>query len=220
MLSLIALAYVAIKWMSIVNWIRRFFVNCLPNYISFLTEGVMKNWKRLHKFGLQLWRDHLSYGVILIFQYAVGVAALTAVALWLLAYLPNPHQSNIIGSPFTLAQVTAIFGGFGVAAGFSKYGDRGLRLQLRRAGALNILSALGFSLLGMLLPISAAEGLTGSFETFLLFMSGVALILAMMGFASGTVIWVSQLHKLLDVQGWLVGDPITKDEKHDDGKCK
>ena len=128
---------------------------------------------------------------------AAGFAAVSAVFLWLVAYASNNDQTDVGGPLFTLAQVMAIFGGFGVAAGFSGNLKCGLKNQLRRVGALHLVSALGFSLLGMTLPISNDEKVWSDYGILLNIMNNTALIIAMTGFAIGTILWVSQLHKLL-----------------------
>ena len=93
----------------------------------------------------------------------------------------------------------AIFGAFGFAAGFSNYGSRALRSQLRRAGAMHIMSALGFSLLGMIFPISTNETIWAEHRRVLGTLNTVALAMAIVGFGAGTTLWVSQFHKLLGI---------------------
>ena len=79
------------------------------------------------------------------------------VVFWFLTFIGDPleeiHYAS--GSPFTLAQVMAIFGAFGLAGGFSSYGDDALRLNLRRVGVVYLFSALGFAIFGMIFPIFA-----------------------------------------------------------------
>ena len=130
---------------------------------------------------------------------AIGVVAGYAVGFWLLAYLPDPSHPYVGGSIFTLAQVMAIFGAFGFAAGFSNYGSRGLRCQLRRAGALHIMSALGFSLLGMIFPISTNETTWAEHGRVLGTLNTVVLAMAIVGVGFGTTLWVSQFHKLMGI---------------------
>ena len=137
--------------------------------------------------------------VMSFFGVAVGAVAGYAVGFWLIAYLPDPSHPYVGGSIFTLAQVMAIFGVFGFAAGFSNYGSRGLRNQLRRSGALHIMSALGFSLLGMIFPISTNETLWAEHGRVLGTLNAVALTMAIVGFGAGTTLWVSQFHKLLGI---------------------
>ena len=130
---------------------------------------------------------------------ALGIVAGYAVGFWLLVYLPDPSHPHIGGSLFTVAQVMAIFGAFGVAAGFSKYGNHGLGDQFRRAGALHIMSALGFSLLGMIFPISTDATTWRDHGFVLASLNGLAVVMSILGFSLGTALWVSQFHKLLGI---------------------
>ena len=75
--------------------------------------------------------------------------------------------------------------------------DCHLRRFLRRAGALHIMSALGFTLLGMMLPISTSEAMWRDHGDVLTILNSVALAMAILGFSMGTILWVSQLHRLL-----------------------
>ena len=147
---------------------------------------------------------------------AIGIVAGYAVGFWLLAYLPDPSHPFVGGSIFTLAQVMAIFGAFGFAAGFSNYGRRGLRNQLRRAGALHIMSALGFSLLGMIFPISTNEAIWAEHGRVLGTLNTVALVMAIVGFGVGTTLWVSQFHKLLGFREARDGSPESSPRSEED----
>ena len=129
----------------------------------------------------------------------VGTVAGFAVGFWLIPYLVDPDHPYAGGSIFTLAQVMAIFGAFGVAAGFSSNVDCRLRNPLRGAGALHIMSALGFTLLGMMLPVSASETMWRDHEIVLTVLNFVALAMAIVGFWLGTTFWVSQFHRLLGI---------------------
>lgn len=144
---------------------------------------------------------HRLDSILTVVLYAIGVAlgssAAFAISLWLLAYLPDPSHPYIGGSPFTLAQVAAIFGGLGLAAGFSDRVSGGLRLTLRLTGVLYLVSALGFSLFGMILPLSADDALWKNFGHVLEKMHFAFLLMAMGGFSLGTIIWVSSIHRLL-----------------------
>ena len=130
----------------------------------------------------------------------LGIAAGCAVGISWLETFSKPDNADVGGYLFTLAQVMAIFGGFGFVAGFSKYGDGEFRLQLRRAGALHLISALGFSLLGMILPFSNDEVVWANYGVVLYVPNIAAALMAIFGFGVGTFLWVSQLHKLLDPQ--------------------
>ncbi len=130
---------------------------------------------------------------------AIGAVAGYAVGFWLIPYLVDPNHPYVGGSLFTLAQVMAIFGAFGVAAGFSNYVEFRLRGSLRAAGALHIMSALGFTLLGMMLPVSTSEAMWRDHGDVLTVLNFVALAMAIMGFSMGTILWVSQFHRLLGI---------------------
>ena len=52
---------------------------------------------------------------------AIGMVAGYAVGFWLIPYLIDPNHPYVGGSLFTLAQVMAIFGAFGIAAGLSNH---------------------------------------------------------------------------------------------------
>ena len=160
----------------------------------------MSNPNRLDRFGSFV---HIGMGIL---GGAAGVTAALGVVFWLVVYASNNDQTDIGGPLFTLAQVMAIFGGFGVAAGFSGNCESELKNQLRRVGALHLISALGFSLLGMTFPISNDEKIWADYGVVLGILNGVALVIAMTGFALGTTLWVGQLHRLF-------ADPISKREK-------
>ena len=145
-----------------------------------------------------------------LFQYCIDIffdignlAALAsvvtagAIAFWVSVFLVSPDHPYIGGSVFTLAQVMAIFGAFGVAAAFSSYHDCELKLQLRRAGVLHLVSALGFTLWGLIFPISTYENVWARYENTLLILNGGAIFMGMVGFSWGTMMWVGQLPKLL-----------------------
>ncbi len=130
---------------------------------------------------------------------AVGVIALFAISLWFLQFVGDPEQTSSYagGSPFTLAQVMAILGAFGIAGGFSSVLDSSeLKPSLQRVGALYTLSALAFSLLGMMLPIvPAASG--GTSHTFLVWVTGAAFLVAAVTFVLGTMELLVSIRKLL-----------------------
>ena len=154
--------------------------------------------------GLQVRREESHAWTILDFVMsllgaAIGTVAGYAVGFWLIPYLFDPDHPYVGGSLFTLAQVMAIFGAFGVAAGFSNYVESRLRSSLRAAGALHIMSALGFTLLGMMLPVSTSEAMWRDHGDVLTVLNFVALAMAIMGFWFGTTLWVSRFHRLLGI---------------------
>ena len=147
---------------------------------------------------------------------AIGTVAGYAVGFWLIPYLIDPDHPYVGGSLFTLAQVMAIFGAFGIAAGLSNHVDCHLRRFLRRAGALHIMSALGFTLLGMMLPVSTSEEMWRDHGDVLTVLNFVALAMAISGFWFGTTLWVSQFHRLLGFRraGVAGGDSPCPDVNH------
>lgn len=147
---------------------------------------------------------------------AIGAVAGYATGFWLIPYLVDPDHPYVGGSLFTLAQVMAIFGAFGMAAGFSNHLEGRLRSYLRAAGALHIMSALGFTLVGMMLPVSTNEAIWRDHGGVLTILNFVALAMAIMGFCFGTTLWVSQFHRLLGIgrAGNAGGDSPYPDGSH------
>ena len=151
---------------------------------------------------MKVLRELFQYCIDLFFNVG-NLAALAsvvpagAIAFWISVFLVSPDHPYIGGSVFTLAQVMAIFGAFGVAAAFSNYHDCELKLQLRRAGVLHLVSALGFTLWGLIFPISTYDTIWTRYENILLILNGGAIFIGMMGFSWGTMVWVGQLPKLL-----------------------
>ena len=189
----------------------------IPNHLKLVGSHVARLWHLVRRHlgmtgGGQGWS--VIDSVMSFLGVAIGVVAGYAVGFWLIAYLPDPDHPYIGGSLFTLAQVMAIFGAFGFAAGFSKYGNPGLRTQLRRVGALHILSALGFSLLGMIFPVSTHEAMWREHGDVLGVLNGIALAMAILGFSLGTTLWVSQFHRLLGIES--AGDTGRDSPSHPD----
>ena len=123
----------------------------------------------------------------------------TGVFIWNLSVLANPIFNNpyAAGSPFTLAQVMAIFGGIGLVAGFSDHVGHRLKRDMRLVAISHFVAALCFCLLGLLLPATpyAEEG-TASFWIVV-----VAVLLAICGaavsFSFGTAAWVISIPRIL-----------------------
>ncbi len=153
---------------------------------------------------------NLNFGPMHLLRWAptVVVAALlgtimalvyVGVFIWNLSVIADPIRDNpyATGSPFTLAQVMAIFGAFGLAAGFSDRVEQKLRRDMRRVAIWHFVSAFCFCLLGLLLPaIPYAEEGTAAYWII------VAGILAAIGgaavsFTCGTADWVSNIPRIL-----------------------
>ena len=95
----------------------------------------------------------------------VMVLVYTGVFLWNISFLAGPALDNpyATGSPFTLAQVMAIFGAFGMVASFSDRVEQRLRRSMCWVAVCHFLAALSFCLLGLILPAipHAQEGTAG-----------------------------------------------------------
>ena len=91
----------------------------------------------------------------------------------------------------------AIFGAFGLAAGFSDRVEQKLRRDMRRVAIFHFVSAFCFCLLGLLLPaIPYAEEGTARYWII------VAAVLAAIGaaavsFTCGTADWISNIPRIL-----------------------
>ena len=121
------------------------------------------------------------------------------VFIWNLSVLTDPILDNpyATGSPFTLAQVMAIFGAFGLAAGFSDRVEQELKRDMRRVAIYHFVSALCFCLLGLLLPAIpyAEEGTASSWIIVVAVL--VAICGAAISFSWGTADWISNIPRIL-----------------------
>ena len=131
---------------------------------------------------------------------AIMALIYAGVFIWNLSVLTDPILDNpyAAGSPFTLAQVMAIFGAFGLAAGFSDRVQQKLRRDMRRVAIYHFVSALCFCLLGLLLPAIpyAEEGTAGYW---LIVVAVLAAICgAAVSFAFGTADWISNVPRILN----------------------
>ena len=145
----------------------------------------------------------LFSGLLFIFAGFQIVSIVAGVLIWfdsLQDGLSGLSKSIPTGTPFTLAQVVAIFGALGLAGGFSNYGNRSLQTHLRLVGVIYLLSALGFVMLGLLLPTITLE----LKETTRYIMTSLILAYLVLGgvcFAGGTLYWL-----LLLATGKLLGN--------------
>ena len=107
--------------------------------------------------------DALGEMLLIILMPVTFVVTWFAVFFWLLTFIGQDENPLATGSPFTLAQVISIFGAFGLAGGFAGgVVPEFLRRKMLLMGILYLMSALGFSLIGMMLPIltTSDENLT------------------------------------------------------------
>ena len=123
----------------------------------------------------------------------------TSVLISNISFLADPILENVYasGSPFTLAQVMAIFGAFGLAAGFSDRVKEELKNTMRRVAVLHFVSALCFCLLGLLLPtIPYLE--EGTVSYWIILVSVMITILgSALSFSWGTIEWLFCIPKIL-----------------------
>ena len=144
----------------------------------------------------------VRWAVAVVFTALLGaVMALTyaGVFIWNLSVLTDPILDNpyATGSPFTLAQVVAIFGAFGLAAGFSDRVDQKLKRDMRRVAICHFVSALCFCLLGLLLPtIPYAKEGTAWFCIIVVAVLA-AIWVAAFSFSLGTTYWIFNIPKIL-----------------------
>ena len=131
-----------------------------------------------------------------------SLGVLYGACLWVILYLQDPDRPYIGGSLFTMAQVVTIFGGFSFAAAFSERVNADARNMLRYVGALHLISALGFVLLGMLFPLATVNAVWSHSGGYVL--QGIFLIafcMALGGFAFGTFLWVGRIHRIASYEG-------------------
>jgi len=130
---------------------------------------------------------------------AIMALIYAGVFIWNLSVLTDPILDNpyATGSPFTLAQVMAIFGAFGLAAGLSDRVERELRRDMRRVAICHFVSALCFCILGLLLPaIPYAEG--GTVGSWIIVIAVLVSIgAAAISFSLGTVGWLSSIPRII-----------------------
>ncbi len=128
----------------------------------------------------------------------VGVFAIPATFFWLLSFLGAEENPLASGTPFTLAQVMAIFGGFGLVVGFSDQVACDLKRPLRFMATLFLLSALCFCLMGMLFPaLAVAEDGTVSGDLLVGAILG-AFAVSAVSFGFGIFMWAFLLGGLID----------------------
>ena len=133
-----------------------------------------------------------------ILSYLVGFVTFVALYVWLSEFPNAGDNPYVFGTPFTLAQVTAIFGGLGLVAGFSGQHDSGLRRRMRLVGNLYLVSAFGFTLFGLLIPIEGRllQGIWEA-EPVTPWIVAIALLVAISAFVLGTFFWIRSISRLI-----------------------
>ena len=141
--------------------------------------------------------EGLVQTVFMVLTVAIVASTLLAAFFWIMTFVGDRENPLASGTPFTVAQVMAIFAAFGLAGGFTKYGTPEFRYSLRLMATLYLMSALCFSLMGMLLPaLASAEDNTTSSHVLLGFTVG-AIAVATVTFSVGTFVWMSLIPELL-----------------------
>ncbi len=144
-----------------------------------------------------IWRQ-VAEIVVTILASVVVALSLYAPLLWFITFLDPQKTPYASGTPFMLAQVVALFGAFGLAGGFSGNVAPNLRNKLCYMGVVYIVSAFGFSLLGMVLPFFASldERTVGYY--FMLSSSIGAFGVAWVTFGLGTILFLLIIRSLIE----------------------
>ena len=140
---------------------------------------------------------YLQYALNIL-AFLVGLVTLFSLYIWLSEFSGGQENPFVFGTPFTLAQVAAIFGGLGLIAGFAGHRDSQLQRKMRLIGNLYLFSALGFTLFGLMLPIENwirqgdldVDPLIGWIVT-------AELLVAIVAFVAGTFIWIRSIIGLI-----------------------
>ena len=129
---------------------------------------------------------------------AVGSLTPVAIHLWfsLFTDVDNPY---LFPNFFILAQVVAIFSGFGLVAGFSQNIKPSLRRDLRLMSTLYLLSALSFTLHGLILPAVVSTEYEGFSEMAILRIAAFSFVTGVAAFTAGTLFWAIRLPAILDL---------------------
>ena len=126
----------------------------------------------------------------------IAVTTMVAAILWFAHFLTNQESPFPFGNLFALTQVAAIFCGLGLVAGFSSNVHPSLGREMRRVSILYLLSALGFSLAGMLLPASASS-INNEPRQLFEFITATSFLVAAISFGIGTFLWTSCIPRLI-----------------------
>ena len=133
------------------------------------------------------------------------IMAITYVSVLIsnISFLADPILTNVYstGSPFTLAQVMAIFGAFGLAAGYSDRVEEELKNMMRLVAILHFVAALCFCMFGLLLPtIPYLE--EGTIAYWIILVSVMTTMLgSALSFSWGTIEWLFNIPKILGSKG-------------------
>ena len=136
--------------------------------------------------------------LMVVITFAVGGIAPIAISIWSAVLVAGGDNQLAIGDPFIVAQVVAIFGGFGLFAGFSSTVTGDLRRSLRWMANLYLLSAVSFAMLGLFLPALSTSQSIGDPHTLLLVIIMTCILFGAITFSIGTFIWALQIPELLD----------------------
>ena len=118
----------------------------------------------------------------------MGFISLVAFAIWFEAYEP---AENALALPnfFLLAQVVAIFSGFGLVAGFTPGIHPTIRRYLRIVATLYLLSALAFTMHALLMPALVTREFEGVYGISLVAITAFTWGVGIGSFCCGTLIW-------------------------------
>ena len=135
---------------------------------------------------------------MVIVTFVVGGLAPMAISIWSIVLVVDGDNQLVFGDPFTLAQVIAIFAGFGLFAGFSSTVSATLRRSLRWMANLYLLSAVSFVMLGLFLPaLSTADGEVQS-SNVVVGIVAICILLGSLMFSMGTFVRALHIPSLLE----------------------
>ena len=125
-----------------------------------------------------------------------------AVFFWFLTFLNPDENPFVTGSSFTLAQVVSIFGAFGLAGGFAGGAvPEFLRRKILIMGILYLISALVFSLVGMMLPALASSNPGTDENLILTILNSTVFTMGAIAFGAGNTMFVYVSYKLITDKG-------------------
>lgn len=117
---------------------------------------------------------------------------------WITVYFVDQGDKTLGGTPLTLAPVLAIFGGFGLAGGFTRFGTPELRGRLRLTAVFHLVSSLCLFTLGVLHPLLVRlDGPVTLPGYVLVAVVLMAVVGAATTFGLGTVVWAALIGDLI-----------------------